>query len=107
VKGNMPVKKYKTRYIVIEIKGPPYESHEKLNNIMRNIRGEEPDFHFKIVREYDGVIIVKCPHKAVPIFRTALKNLVNTQGIKILGISGTLRKAVKKFVKGGLEGQRL
>ncbi|MEM1557062.1 MAG: hypothetical protein QXT26_00205 [Thermoproteota archaeon] len=91
----MPVKEYKTRYVVFET-----NDYEALIKTLRNAQNMQPSFSFKIVRNYNKVIVVKCPHKAVPILRMTLESLTRNHPLlrlKIRGVSGTLRKAVSKF----------
>jgi RNase P/RNase MRP subunit POP5 len=91
----MPVKEYKTRYVVFEVK-----NREELIKTLKNAQNLQSGFRFKIVREYNGLVVVKCPHKAVPILREIVDSLVKTQltpGLRIIGVSGTLRKAFNKF----------
>jgi len=91
----MPVRKYKTRYVVFEV-----SDYEALKGVLNNVCNTHPDFRLRVVREYNGVVVVKCPHKAVPILRVYMEDLAKAKsgpGIKIIGVSGTLRKAVSKF----------
>jgi len=91
----MPVKEYRTRYVVFEV-----EDCRKLTSILNEVCNSQPGFFYKIVRRYDNTVIVKCPHKAVPIIKARVNELVSSQpslGLKIIGVSGTLRKAVRKF----------
>ncbi|MBO3799536.1 MAG: hypothetical protein FGF52_00535 [Candidatus Brockarchaeota archaeon] len=90
----MPVKEYKTRYVVFKVK-----NREELIKTLKDAHSINPSFRFKIVREYNGIIIVKCPHKAVPALRLLFENPNNTQVPKaiIIGVSGTMKKAIRKF----------
>lgn len=93
----MPVKEYKTRYIVFEV-----NDYCKLNNILREACSVQTGFFFKMVRKYNGVIIVKCPHKMVPIIKAKVSEIESqfSPGLRIIGVSGTLKKAISKFCTG-------
>ncbi|MEM2584668.1 MAG: hypothetical protein QXP99_04005, partial [Thermoproteota archaeon] len=85
----MPVKEYKTRYVVFKVK-----NREDLIKTLKDAHSIQPSFRFKIVREYNGIIVVKCPHKAVPLLREIVNGLVKNlpaSGLRIIGVSGTLR----------------
>ncbi|MDW8033362.1 MAG: hypothetical protein RMI79_00195 [Nitrososphaerota archaeon] len=88
----MPVKEYKTRYVVFEVR-----DYNGLINILRESCKEQKGFFFKIIRNYNGIIIVKCPHKMVPILKARVNSPETQLSLRIVGVSGTLRKAVSKF----------
>ncbi|MEM3712043.1 MAG: hypothetical protein QXR97_00665 [Thermoproteota archaeon] len=90
----MPVKEYKTRYVVFESK-----DYDKLINILKEACSIQKTFFFKIVRKYDEVTVVKCPHKMVPVLKAKISSLESQSplGLRIIGVSGTLRKAINKF----------
>jgi hypothetical protein len=90
----MPVKKYRVRYVVFKTDGFSPEDYLRLFKLVKDTcEKHQPGFRFKIVREEKNMIVARCPHNAVP---------------RIIGVSGTLKKAVSKFLvkKRVLAGQR-
>ncbi|MGQ9596874.1 MAG: hypothetical protein ACUVQY_08185 [Thermoproteota archaeon] len=106
VKG-MPVKKYKVRYVVFKTEGFSSEDYGKLIKLLKDsCEKYQPGFRFKIVREYGGIVIVRCPHKVIPALKLLFSNVVNSQlplKAKIIGISGTLKKSIRKFCDEGFQ----
>ncbi|MBO3798129.1 MAG: hypothetical protein QXU11_09190 [Thermoproteota archaeon] len=97
----MPVKQYRVRYLVLKMENVPIEERRRLVELLKNeCEKHQPGFRFKVVRETRGILIAKCPHKAVPSMRSLLNRLAADQpfsSVQIIGVSGTLKKAIRKF----------
>jgi len=97
----MPVKEYRVRYVVLKMENVPPEDYKMLVELLKNECGKhQPSFRFKVIREKRGVLVIKCPHKAVPSVRSLLNRLAAAKpssSIKIIGVSGTVKKAIRKF----------
>lgn len=97
----MPVRGYRVRYVALKMENTLPENYEKLIELlMEECEKHQPGFRFKVVYRKRGILVVKCPHKAVSFLRTLINRLSNTQpflGVKIIGVSGTLRKVFDKF----------
>lgn len=101
----MPVKEYRVRYVVLKMENVPPEDYKMLIELLKNeCEKHQPGFRFKVIREKRGVLVVKCPHKAVPSVRNLLNRLAAAKpssSIKIIGVSGTVKKAFSKFCRDG------
>ncbi|MEM2929476.1 MAG: hypothetical protein QW797_01215 [Thermoproteota archaeon] len=99
----MPVKQYRVRYVVLKMENVPAEDRRRLVELLKNeCRKHQLGFRFKVVRETGGILVAKCPHKAVPSVRGLLSRLAADQpsySVKLIGVSGTLRKAYSKFCR--------
>ncbi|MCX8183817.1 MAG: Rpp14/Pop5 family protein [Crenarchaeota archaeon] len=97
----MPVKKYRVRYLVVKTGNVPLEERRKLVELLKNeCEKHQPGFRFKVVRETSGILVAKCAHKAVPSVRSLLSRLAADQPsftFQLIGVSGTLKKAIRKF----------
>lgn len=97
----MPVKEYRVRYIVLKMENVPPEDYRRLVELLKDeCEKHQPGFRFKVIRERRGILVVKCPHKAVPSVRSLLSRLATAKpssSIKIIGVSGTMKKAIRKF----------
>ncbi len=97
----MPVRRYRVRYVVLKMESIPLENYKRLIELMgEECEKHQPGFRFKAVYKSKGIIVFKCPHKAVPFLRILINRLSNTQpflGVEIIGVSGTLRKSFSKF----------
>lgn len=99
----MPVKEYRVRYLVVKTGNVPAEDRRRLVELLRNeCEKHQPGFRFKVVRETGGILVAKCPHKAVPSVRSLLNRLAADQpsySVQLIGVSGTLKKAICKFCR--------
>ncbi|MGC8831964.1 MAG: hypothetical protein ACP5PQ_05235 [Thermoproteota archaeon] len=107
----MPVKKYRVRYVVFKTDGFSPEDYLRLFKLVKDTcEKHQPGFRFKIVREEKNMVVARCPHNAVPVLKRLFENPDNAQlpKARIIGVSGTLKKAVSKFLvkKRVLTGQR-
>lgn len=97
----MPVKKYRVRYVVFKIDGFSPEDYRSLVKLLKDTcEKHQPSFRFKIIREEKDMVVARCPHNAVPALRSLLENPGDAQlpEARIIGVSGTLKKAVSKFL---------
>ena len=99
----MPVKGYRVRYVVLKMGSIPPEENRRLIELLKDeCEKHQPGFRFKAIRRGDEIIVVRCPHKAVPSVRALLNRLSTAQPpyrVEIIGVSGTLRKAFSKFCR--------
>ncbi|MBO3842064.1 MAG: hypothetical protein FGF48_06570 [Candidatus Brockarchaeota archaeon] len=97
----MPVKEYRVRYVVVKTGNTPPEERRRLVEILRNeCEKHQSGLRFKVVREKGDILVAKCSHKAVPPIRSLLTRLAANpafSGVQLIGVSGTLKKAVSKF----------
>jgi RNase P/RNase MRP subunit POP5 len=98
----MPVKKYRVRYVVFKTEGFSPEDYQSLVKLLKDAcERHQPGFHLKIVRKEKDTIIVRCPHNAIPTLKHLFGNTDSAQPplkARIIGVSGTLKKAVSKFL---------
>ncbi|MGQ9478432.1 MAG: hypothetical protein ACUVQ0_00195 [Thermoproteota archaeon] len=100
----MPVKKYRTRYVVLKVGGVSKEAYGDILKFIKDVCKERyPGFNFKVVHENGDIVILRCPHLAVAQLRLLLSGVAYMDPalkLSIKGVSGSLKKARIKFCPG-------
>ena len=68
---------------------------ELLDRVLRSLSGEFNNLRLIEVKSVRGFVLIRCSHLQLQ----ALKERLASLGIKVVGVSGTIKAAARKFVK--------
>ncbi len=96
-------RKFRRRYIAFELKRK-VERKPLLEELRGFLASTHPNFDqstLKLIHASDGSNrgLIRCGHLQVGVLKDSLQRAWRKHGVKILGVSGTIKKAKKKFCR--------
>ncbi len=83
------MKRLRRRYVVI--RRDPASAEPSLSLLQREFKGLQ-----RVKLEgVEGFVVLRCTHLQLP----ELKRRLNALGLQVVGVSGTIKRAIKKFIR--------